>query len=61
MNITDGQDCLSPLFCSMKTFDSSVKAMRRVSTHLTEEPQNCVILKTLSYIVFYHQKIISTR
>ena len=24
----------------MKTFDSSVKAIRKVSTHLTEEPKN---------------------
>ena len=27
-----------PSFCSLKTFDSSVKAIRKVSTHLTEEP-----------------------
>ncbi len=27
-----------PSFCSLKTFDSSAKAIRKVSTHLTEEP-----------------------
>ena len=30
--------------CSMKTFDSSVKAKQKVSTHLTEEPPKIPVL-----------------
>ena len=30
--------------CSMKTFDSSVKAKQKVSTHLTEEPKKIPVL-----------------
>ena len=38
-------DCLSHGFCLMSNFDSSVKAIGKVSTHLTEEPENrCVKL-----------------
>jgi len=31
-------DCLAHVFCLMNHFESSVKAVQKVSTHLTEEP-----------------------
>ncbi|WP_346749315.1 hypothetical protein, partial [Prevotella jejuni] len=31
-------DCLAHVFCLMNYFGSSVKAVRKASTHLTEEP-----------------------
>ena len=31
-------DCLAHVFCLMNHFESSVKAVRKASTHLTEEP-----------------------
>ena len=58
-----------PSFCSLKTFDSSVKATRKVSTHLTEEPFLCqvVLASCLSYdkhlklCISYFAAVISLR
>ena len=40
-------DCLAHVFCLMNHFESSVKAVRKASTHLTEEPKKyCCIFAT---------------